>query len=67
MRVAVYMSVSTLEQSTDLQRDECLAFIQGRGFLPPRIFEDIGISGDADYYIFDSHGKFMPNFGMVKS
>jgi hypothetical protein len=27
----------------------------------------VGISGDADYYIFDSHGKFMPNFGMVKS
>lgn len=44
-RIAVYVRVSTSEQSTDLQKNDILAYLQARGWTDYIIFEDHGISG----------------------
>jgi len=40
MRVAVYLRVSTLDQSTELQRHEILAFVESRGWSVFKVYED---------------------------
>jgi DNA invertase Pin-like site-specific DNA recombinase len=44
-KIAIYLRVSTLEQSCDLQRTECLAYCQSRNWTNIAIYEDTGISG----------------------
>lgn len=44
-KIAVYIRVSTDQQTTELQRRELLEFIERRGWQVFRIYEDFGISG----------------------
>lgn len=39
-RIAVYLRVSTQDQSTELQKREILQYVQSRGWGPPQIYED---------------------------
>lgn len=45
MRVAIYVRVSTSDQSTDSQLLEAKAYCASRGWNEPTIYEDHGISG----------------------
>lgn len=45
MKVAVYLRVSTSDQSTDIQRKDILAFVQARGWSVHEIYEDHGKTG----------------------
>jgi DNA invertase Pin-like site-specific DNA recombinase len=40
VRTAIYCRVSTQEQKTDLQRDELIEFVEGRGWSIFKIYED---------------------------
>lgn len=44
-KIAIYIRVSTDQQTTDLQRRELLEFVERRGWQVFRIYEDFGISG----------------------
>lgn len=44
-RVAVYVRVSTQDQSCELQRNELDAYIAARGWTPYKVFEDHGVTG----------------------
>ena len=44
-KIGVYLRISTLDQSTDLQRTEIDEYIQTRGWGVPSYYEDLGISG----------------------
>ena len=44
-RVALYLRVSTQDQSCDLQRRELTSYAQARGWADIQIYEDHGISG----------------------
>jgi len=44
-RVGIYVRVSTMDQKTDLQRDELKEYAEKRGWGSVEVFEDIGISG----------------------
>ncbi len=44
-RVAVYLRVSTLDQSTDLQKQELLDYLVARQWTDYQIFEDAGRTG----------------------
>lgn len=45
-RVAIYLRVSTADQSTDMQRSEIMTYVQARGFFITQIYEDFA-SGSA--------------------
>lgn len=45
MRVALYVRVSTSEQSTDLQREELEAYAKARGWSEVKLYDDSGKSG----------------------
>lgn len=45
MRVALYLRVSTSEQTTDNQRRELMAVAEARGWSIANVFEDAGVSG----------------------
>ncbi|MBM4318003.1 MAG: helix-turn-helix domain-containing protein [Deltaproteobacteria bacterium] len=47
-KVAIYLRVSTSDQSTELQRSELLAYCKARGFNDVEIYEDIGRTGTND-------------------
>ena len=44
-RVAIYLRVSTSDQSTEMQRAEILEYIKRRGFDDYTIYEDDGLTG----------------------
>lgn len=44
-KIGVYLRISTLDQSTDLQRTEIDEYIKTRGWGVPSYYEDLGISG----------------------
>jgi DNA invertase Pin-like site-specific DNA recombinase len=48
MRCALYMRVSTGDQSTDMQRRELVEFCTRRGWEIVAEYEDIGVSGSKD-------------------
>lgn len=45
VRAACYLRVSTQDQSCELQRRECLEFVERRGWTLAGIYEDTGASG----------------------
>lgn len=45
MRTAIYLRVSTTQQSTDMQRTELLAVCAARGWTVERAYADEGVSG----------------------
>ena len=45
MRVALYVRVSTDEQTTENQKRDLLRFCESRKWEVVRMFEDVGISG----------------------
>jgi len=47
-KTALYLRVSTSDQSTELQRSELLAYCNARGFSDVEIYEDIGRTGTSD-------------------
>ena len=47
-KVAIYLRVSTSDQSTELQRSELLTYCTARGFNDVEIYEDIGKTGTND-------------------
>ena len=47
-RAAIYMRVSTNDQSTSLQSDEGRRLVEARGWSLAGTFEDVGISGTKD-------------------
>ena len=44
-RVGIYLRVSTLDQSTDLQKEELLEYLDARGWTQHEIYEDTGKTG----------------------
>lgn len=60
-RVAIYMRVSTIEQNTDMQSDDCLAFVKSKGWMNPIVLED-RISGTKS-----SRPKLNELMGLVRS
>jgi len=47
-KIALYLRVSTSDQSTELQSSELLAYCKARGFNDVEIYEDIGRTGTND-------------------
>jgi len=47
-KIALYLRVSTSDQSTELQRSELLAYCKARGFNDVEIYEDVGKTGTND-------------------
>lgn len=48
LRIAIYLRVSTNDQSTELQRNEILAYLKARGWDSFTIYEDVGKTGTND-------------------
>lgn len=47
-RIAIYLRVSTNDQSTELQRQEILSYVKARGWDSFTIYEDVGKTGTND-------------------
>lgn len=47
-RVGIYLRVSTKEQSTRMQERQLRAFVEQRGWVVSRVFQDKGISGTVE-------------------
>lgn len=47
-RIAVYLRVSTNDQSTELQRNEILAYLKARNWDSFSVYEDVGKTGTND-------------------